>query len=299
MINITGHIESLQISNLGTELSRFRLFNEAQITRVKVSLESLGMLHPLVVLKHNGSYEIIDGFKRLYASEKLEKKELNCRILDVSLSQGKALQINFNRKTSSIIDYEEACIIYSLKTQDGLTGREIANCLSQSTSWVSRRLSIIEKLDPRVADQIKMGLIRHSHAREIIKLPRGNQHEISGQIIKLGLNSRDSSLLVDAWTKAKNRKDQSFIVSNAKKVIESLKTKEGPVNDPRLSKAGNKLLLTLEILHRQQCMLISQLSSTVIQKLAENEKIILRPKLMRIHNNTPQFIGSIKKYIQQ
>jgi ParB/RepB/Spo0J family partition protein len=297
-MNLPGYIEQIDIDLLGTELTRFRLINEGQIKRMKGSLNSLGMLHPVIVGK-GPRYQIIDGFKRYYASRELDLKEISCRVLDITITEGKALIISSNRGNCHTVDYEEASIVYSLKAEDGLSGREIAVLLNQSTSWVSRRLSLIEKLDLRVRDQIKLGLLSPSHARGILKLPRGNQEKLSESIIKHGLNTREGNIIVEAYLKAKNTEEQLFIINNPRQVITNISTKGEPSYDYRLSKEGNKLLKTTDILHRQQCILIGQLSGQVIQKLTGNDKRILLPKFRKVENSSRQILLSIRKFIYQ
>lgn len=295
-MNLPGYIEQINIDLLGTDLSRFRLINDDQLKRMKESLVGSGMLQPVVVCKKSGAYQIIDGFKRYYASCELNLKELSCRVLDINTAEGKALIISCNRENCKTVDYEEAKIVYSLKTEDGLSGQEISVLLNQSASWVSRRLSLIEKLDSQVQEHIKLGLLSHSHAREIIKLPRGNQEEISKCIINHRLNTRCSNMIVEAYLKAKNKQQQSYILTDPGKVIESLTKKEDTSYDHRLSKEANKILRTLDILHRQGCILFGQLSCGGAQNLAVQDKMILLPRFKTVIKNSERIISSIKKY---
>jgi transposase len=49
-------------------------------------------------------------------------------------------------------------------------------------SWVSRRLMLAERLDPELQEQIRLGLLSATVAREISRLPRGNQPALARAI---------------------------------------------------------------------------------------------------------------------
>jgi hypothetical protein len=65
-------------------------------------------------------------------------------------------------------------VIKSLKDEDKLNQVQIAALFSRNKSWVSRRLALINQLDEKILNNIKLGLISISFARELSRLPRGN-----------------------------------------------------------------------------------------------------------------------------
>jgi len=66
-------------------------------------------------------------------------------------------------------------ILQSLHRDDGLSQIEIATLLGRDKSWVSRRISLIERLADEVRRHLELGLISASVGRELARLPRGNQ----------------------------------------------------------------------------------------------------------------------------
>jgi len=60
----------------------------SRILQVEKSMRLHGQLQPVVARVHEGGYQLIDGFKRYYASETLLMETLQCRLLDIELSQG-------------------------------------------------------------------------------------------------------------------------------------------------------------------------------------------------------------------
>ena len=128
-------------------------------------------------VRHDGAgYELVDGFKRLRACRHIGKETLKARILDATERVSKAAIIQLNRGRS-ISELEEAMVLSSLYREDGLTQMEIAVFLGRHKSWVSRRISLIERLHEEVRQDIRLGLLPASMGRELAKLPRGNQKE--------------------------------------------------------------------------------------------------------------------------
>ena len=93
-----------------------------------------------------------------------------------------------NQDTGTMSDLEEASIVQSLHTEDKLSQVEISKLLNRHKSWVSRRISLISRLDTEVINHIKLDLINISIGRELMRLPRGNQEKIMNIVIEQNLS---------------------------------------------------------------------------------------------------------------
>jgi ParB-like chromosome segregation protein Spo0J len=116
------------------------------------SLESYGQLSPIVVVRHDNRWELIDGFKRLGAARKLGSMErLLARQLATDERGAKAAIFGLNRAGGRTREIEEAWIVHALVRDDGLTqvevvellGRRSENGMSYSCSANSRARRII------------------------------------------------------------------------------------------------------------------------------------------------------------
>lgn len=119
-----------------------------------------------------------------------------------------------------MLDYEEAQVVHCLKTTHLLTNQEISGVLSRSTSWVSRRISFIERLSPEVQGHLQLGEITVSHARELAKLPRGKQNEFLRLIVAEKLTSRQTAFLVLKYLQAKTKQEQDYVLKSPIKVLD-------------------------------------------------------------------------------
>jgi ParB/RepB/Spo0J family partition protein len=285
-------VKMIGLDLFDTSLSVYRLLYPTQIKWMKQSLERMGQLQPVVARETEKGYQLIDGFKRYYASEQLAMEHLVCRVLQVSESVGKAMILAYNKDSSALVDYEEGLIVCSLKNEHGMNQKEIARLTGYSAAWVSRRMSLVERLDETVQSQLRLGAISAAHAREIIKLPRGNQKEVTQSIIDHELSSRSAGWLIDHYLSSANTAQRQYLVEHPIEAMEKA-TDEKPIYDSRLCPHGNQLLKTTELLNLQQNIFISQYSHIKTQQLGSTEKLILDPKFYRVSAKARSIISLI------
>ena len=256
--------------------------NMSRILQVEKSMRLHGQLQPVVARVHQGGYQLIDGFKRYYASETLLMETLQCRLLDIELSQAKVLLLSYNRPHQSMEAYEEALVLQDLQESHSLDQRSLAELTGYSRSWVSRRLSLIEKMDATVGSQIMMGVLTSSHARALTKLPRGNQAKVARSISNFGLTSRQSDALVDAFLKAKDEDQQHYILTHPEQVLQKGQQNLEDLFDARLSTYGNDLMQSACYVIRAVQILLSRLDDHRFGMINESEEVIITPTLGKV-----------------
>ena len=212
-------IEDICIEDFDLSLMELRLINETRTLQVERSMKVHGQLQPVVARVHEGGIQLIDGYKRLAAAEVLVMDTLQCRLLEVDESQAKVMLLSYNRTSQSMEVWEEAMILKSLLEGGDLDQRRLAKIVGHSPSWVSRRLSLISKVDEEITADIRMGVLTSRHARALMRLPRGNQSAVAQVIKQYGLSSRLSNRLVDNYLEAENEEDQHKLLENPQEVI--------------------------------------------------------------------------------
>jgi len=212
-------IEDIGIEDFDLSLMALRLINETRTLQVERSMKVHGQLQPVVARVHEGGIQLIDGYKRLAAAEVLVMDTLECRLLEVDESQAKVMLLSYNRTNQSMEVWEEAMILKSLLEGSDLDQRRLAKIVGHSPSWVSRRLSLISKVDEEITADIRMGVLTSRHARALMRLPRGNQSAVARVIKQYGLSSRLSNRLVDNYLEAESEEDQQRLLENPQEVI--------------------------------------------------------------------------------
>ena len=290
-------IEDIPLSKFDLSLSGMRIMNMTRILQVEKSMRLHGQLQPVIAREHEGIFTLIDGFKRLYAAEDLMMNTLQCYLLDIDLSQAKVLLLSYNRPHQSMEAWEEAMVLHDLQKTHSLDQRNLARLTGYSRSWVSRRLSLIEKMDEGVSSDIMMGVLTSSHARAIIKLPRGNQREVARAITNYRLTSRQSDTLVDAFLEAENEGQQRYVLTYPEKVLEKKESEtEEDIYDARLSCYGNDLMKSMMNLIHFVPLLLSLLNDQHIGKLSESEKVIITPGIKKVSGYAGKLIEATSHY---
>ena len=260
-----------------------RITNMTRVLQVEKSMRLHGQLQPVVARVHDGNYQLIDGFKRLYASEDLMMETLQCHLLEIDLKQAKVLLLSYNRSHQTMEAWEEAMVLQDLQRTHSLDQSSLARLTGYSRSWVSRRLSLIGKMDEDISSEIMMGVLTGSHARALIKLPRGNQREVARAITNYHLTSRQSDTLVDAFLEAEDENRQRYVLTHPEKVLEKREPEaKEEVYDARLSCYGNDLMKSMMHVIHSVPLLLSRLNDQRIGKLSETEKVIITPGFKKV-----------------
>ena len=287
--------ELIKIETIDNSLSVLRLTRPEQITAMQKSLETVGQLQPVIVRKNGSVYQMLDGFKRYYACQSLNWDKLQAHVVEADDITAKTMILSYNQHSNSLIDYEEAQIVYSLKKEHLMKQEEIAVLLSRSFSWVSRRLSFIERLDDNVRTHLQLGKITPTHARELIKLPRGKQNDFLKLIIGNNLTSRQTAILVLKYLQSKTKEEQTYVLACPFEVIERQNNEE-EISDSRLSLHGNRLLKTTRILARQQHIFIGHSTNPPLSDLSDIELEILAESFTDVVRKTKIIQSILKKY---
>ena len=280
---MSTRIEEISLSEFDLSLSGMRIMNMTRILQVEKSMRLHGQLQPVVARVHEGGYQLIDGFKRFYAAEDLMMEALECRMLETDLTQAKVLLLSYNRPHQSMEAWEEAMVLQDLQKTHSLDQRSLAHLTGYSRSWVSRRLSLIGKMDEDVSSGIMMGTLTSSHARALIKLPRGNQGDVARAITSFALSSRQSDILVEAFLKAGDTNLQRYILSHPEQILrKDLSLSEEEPYDVRLSSYGNDLMQEAGHVMQAVQILLSKLSDYRTGMLNESERVILSPGFEKV-----------------
>lgn len=273
-------IEEIPLSKFDLSLSEMRVMNMERILHIEKSMRVHGQLHAVVARLHNGNLQMIDGFKRLYIAEDLMMETLQCRVLEIDLMQAKVLLLSYNRSHQSMELWEEAVVLKDLLESHDLDQRCLAKLTGYSRSWVSRRLALISKMDQEVCSEIRMGTLTGSHARALIRLPRGNQCEVARVITTYGLSIRLSNRFVDAFLAAKDERQQRYILAHPESVLEKRGYRAIKQDyDPRLSGYGNDLIQSIGYVIRSVQILLSHLSDHRLDEINQGEKMVINPGL--------------------
>lgn len=299
---VDDHLLQLKREEIGERYGRYRLHVPEAERAMARSLERYGQLSPVVVCRREERYELIDGFKRLGAVRGLAQMgELSARLMEADERSAKAAIYGLNRAGGRTRELEEAWIIQALVREDGMSQVEVAELLGRHKSWVSRRLALMERLAPKARDELRVGLLTPTAARQMVRLPQGNQAEVLGANRREALSSAELSGVVDLWLRCSERRQQEYLLAHPREALSQANGTLPEGRDPRLSEAGNQMRkrvgLLLDVLGRMEVWL-AQHGRT---GMTAEDRVILLPRFQRLARDagsvaalSQDFVGDLR-----
>jgi ParB-like chromosome segregation protein Spo0J len=210
----------LKLEEIGEHYGRYRLHVPEAERAMAKSLERYGQLSPVVVCRRGDRYELIDGFKRLGAARHMTQVDhLSARLMEVDERTVKAAIYGLNRAGGRTRELEEAWIIHALVREDGMSQVEVAELLGRHKSWGCRRLALIERLGAKARDDLRVGLLSPTAARQIVRLPQGNQAEVLDAVRREALSGAELAGVVDLWLGCSERNQQQYILTHPREAF--------------------------------------------------------------------------------
>jgi ParB-like chromosome segregation protein Spo0J len=276
-----GIIRPVAVAALGQRYRRYRLADPPADEAMAGSLRRWGQLAPVVACREGAQLEVLDGFKRLAAAPVAGWTSLSVRLIEVDERSAKAAILGLNRGQRSVRELEEAWIVQALVRDDGLTQVEAAHLLGQHKSWVCRRLALLEKLSAEVKEDLRLGLLGPALARQLTRLPAGNQEAVLALTRRETLTAQEVSGVIELLEGA-SPEQAAFVLQKPREALAQARGVPTARRDPRLSRAGNwlarHLTQALEALVRME----HWLRTPGERELSERDRAIVQPLLERL-----------------
>ena len=276
-----GITRPVALDGLGQQYRRYRLADPEAEDAMAGSLRRWGQLAPVVACVRQEKLELLDGFKRWSAARQITGMTLSVRVLEVDEPTAKAAILGLNRGQRPARELEEAWIVQGLVRDDGMTQVEAAHLLGRHKSWVCRRLALLEKLSVAVKEDLRLGLVGPSLARQLTRLPAGNQEALLALTRRETLTAQEVSGVIDLLQGA-SQEQAAFVLAKPREALALVHEMPTALRDPRLSRPGNWLArhLTqgLEALVRVE----NWLRTPNERELRAQDRDILQPLLARV-----------------
>jgi ParB-like chromosome segregation protein Spo0J len=277
-----GVVGPVALEALGQKYRRYRLADPSAEEAMAGSLRRWGQLSPVVACLREQQWEVLDGFKRLAAAQQLGGwTTLSVRRIEVDERTAKAAILGLNRGQRATRELEEAWIVQALVRDDGLTQVEAAHLLGQHKSWVCRRLALLEKLSTEVKEDLRLGLLGPALARQLTRLPTGNQQALLALTRRETLTAQQVSNLIELLQGA-GEEQAAFILAKPREALAQALGVPTALRDPRLSHAGNWLARHLTQALEGLTRLEHWLRTPNERELKPRDREILQPLLVRV-----------------
>jgi len=277
-----GVVRPVSVAALGQRYRRYRLADPAAEEAMAGSLRRWGQLSPVVACACGEQLQLLDGFKRLAAARQVAGwTTLSVRVLEVDERTAKAAILGLNREQRPVRELEEAWIVQALVRDDGLTQVEAAHLLGQHKSWVCRRLALLERLSVEVKEDLRLGLLGPALARQLTRLPAGNQQALLALTRRQALTAQEVSGVIDLLQGA-SEEQAAFVLAKPRQALAQTRSLPVALRDPRLSRAGNWLARHLSGALEALVRVENWLRTPNERELGTSDREILEPLLTRV-----------------
>ena len=210
------------------------------------SMARYGQISPLAVCLREERPEVLDGFKRVASAKVLPAvTSLEARLLEVDEPTAKSIILGLNGIGGRMKELEEAWIVQALVREDGLSQLQVAELLQRHKSWVCRRLALVERLVEECREDLRLGLLSPTMARQLTRLPAGNQVAMVAAARREHLTAAEVRGVVDLIVACSSRSQIESILQQPRRALRQAQMESLPSWDPRLSTAGNRVLRLL------------------------------------------------------
>ncbi|MBL8234650.1 MAG: ParB/RepB/Spo0J family partition protein, partial [Bryobacterales bacterium] len=194
------------VSSTGRRLENLRVRHPARQRRLLASLADNGQQTPIVVIEQTpGRYLVIDGHKRLAALQQLGRDTVDAVVWQ--MSEAEALVLERSLRTSPPeTALEQGWLLAEMESRLGCSIEELARRFDRSTTWVARRLALVEQLPEVVQQQVRQGQISAQIAMRFLvpvaRVDAGHCRRMAQALASHPWTMREAVQLYHAWRKA-------------------------------------------------------------------------------------------------
>jgi ParB-like chromosome segregation protein Spo0J len=277
-----GASTELAVADLDVRFSALRLAAPTEMSRLRASVVRDGIRNPVLATTavEKGRVVIVDGLKRVRVARELGIETVWVRQEALEEAAAKAAILLCNAPHRGLCDIEEAWVVRSLYREHRLKQRAIGQLLGRDKSWVCRRLGLAERLEEVLQDDVRLGLLSAATARELSRLPRGNQIGAARAVQEHGLTSRQSAALVRRLLSSEDPMARREVLEEPLRYVSTAKGEEpARTADARLSPGGNEVRRSLLLWEGAGWRLLRSLRSHAPAGLVGEEVRLLGPVL--------------------
>jgi len=276
-------VRAVPLGQLGERYRRYRLVDVHAEQAMAQSLARWGQLAPVAACVRGEQWEVVDGFKRLAAARRLGWPTLLVGRLECGNERTvKAAVYGLNCVGRHLQELEEAWLVQALVREDGLSQVDVAELLGRHKSWVCRRLALLEKLSVAVRADLEVGLVVPSLARQLVRLPVGNQAEVLAAARREALTAGEVQRLVDLWLAAAGPGQRDYLRAQPRAALQAARARPLWQYDPRLSSQGNRTARHLHRLLDELGGWLTWLRCPGLLRLQQGDGPLLRPALAHV-----------------
>jgi ParB family chromosome partitioning protein len=244
----------LEFHQLDQRWEHLRVREPHHQRRLLASLAESGQQTPIVVVIAKDScerYLVIDGHKRVAALKQLGRDTVEATVWAMSEAEALLLSrsLRFSPQESAL---EQGWLLAEMEQRFGYGLDELARRFDRSTSWVSRRLALVELLPEAIQQQVREGKLPSQVAMKylvpVARVNAGDCARMAAAFVAHRCDTRQAGQLYTAWRKG-TRVARERILSEPELFLKT--QRQAPAAKPAaVEQVERDLDMALAILHR-------------------------------------------------
>jgi len=197
----------LEFHQLDRRWGHWRVREPHRQRRLLASLADSGQQTPIVVVISQDSrerYLVIDGHKRVAALEQLGRDTVEATVWPMSEAEALLLSRSL-RSGPQESALEEGWLLAEMEQRFGYGLDELARRFDRSTSWVSRRLALVELLPEAIQQQVREGKLGAQVAMKylvpVARVDAADCARMAAAFVAHHCDTRQAGQLYTAWRK--------------------------------------------------------------------------------------------------
>jgi ParB family transcriptional regulator, chromosome partitioning protein len=189
--DITTDIIILPISAISPNSEQPRKeFLEEELEDLVESIQTLGLLQPIIVRPHGDGFQIVAGERRWRAAQKAGLTSIPAIVKNLNNRDTLQIALVENIQRQQLTPLEEAEGYNNLINEFNMTQEEVADLVGKKRSSVTNVLRLLT-LDPEVQRQVQNGKLSLGHAKVILGVKdHSAQKSLTKKVIQEGLSVR-------------------------------------------------------------------------------------------------------------
>jgi ParB family transcriptional regulator, chromosome partitioning protein len=275
---LNGWVEDINILDISPPTNQLRS-NMNGVDELAESIKKIGLLQPIVVrINHSENFEIVAGNRRFNACKKLGRRKIACHVVEIDDKTAYEVSIIENVQRHTLNPIEEGLAFRKYVVEFGWGGvSELAQKLSKSTSYVCKRIKLVE-LPKDILELISKSEINISIVEELLPIAdKLSQSKLTELIQERHLSSRMVRNMVKGIGAEKIDKDHFYHLT-------------GKYDNETIYRSFDKAIIALRISIRKL--------ATIIENVDDKwmfYDILMQHKLM-LHQQIDLLIREKKKY---
>jgi ParB family chromosome partitioning protein len=179
-------IVHLEIGSLKPPSWELRPLSEQNVSELMRSIQSMGLLQPIVVRPAQSGYQVVFGNHRIEACRRLGMSTIAAMVNCFSDEESFLARVTENLLRNVHMNPIEEARGYKMLIERGWTINAIAKKVGKCDSYVCERLTMLENLNARLKEQVSKGsrYFTPSHAELLSRLPDKHQQMEVAKLIE-------------------------------------------------------------------------------------------------------------------